>query len=97
MKPTRSARNSGFCMLAVAAGGGFKVGWSCCFFFDGFGLAGPIMSGLVSGLNGKAAAVIYIHCKVSLPCPNEKCGFGRKHQKQICSILNLTISPGNEA
>lgn len=77
----------------MLAGGGGRRGLQGGMEF-GFGLAGPIMSGLVSGLNGKAAAVMYIHCKVSLPCPNEKCGFGRKHQKQICSILNLTISPG---
>lgn len=65
------------------------MGWS-----SDLVLLGPSCQELVSGLNGKAAAVMYIHCKVSLPCPNEKCGFGRKHQKQICSILNLTISLG---
>lgn len=73
------------------------MGWRL--FLDGFGPAGPIMSGLVLGLN-KNAATEYI-CTVRqvfhVQMKNVKCGSGRKHQKQICSMWNLAISQGNTA
>lgn len=49
-------------------------------------LAGPITSSLVLGLNGKAVA------EYTLPLPN---GFGRRHQKDICIILNFAIPQGD--
>lgn len=73
------------------------MGWRL--FLDGFGLAGHIMSGLVLGLNGNAAAeyICTVRRVSHVQMKNVECASGRKHRRQICSMLNLAILQGNTA